>query len=100
MTSGFQLGRLKGHHVYGTTIAATGRNCAYGPMHESNNFFAAFERSGNVAYHCYGSECQPRQPVCLGHWCNGLDAMLVSSEMFAHGPNLDAALLHNLKQPP
>ena len=98
MTSGFQLGRLKGYQVYGTTVAATGRNCAYGPRHDSNNFFVAFERSGNVSYHCYGSECQPRQPVCLGHWCDGLDAMLASSEMFAPGPNLDAALLHNVKQ--
>ena len=96
MTCGFQLGRLKGYHLYGTTVAATGRNCAYGPRYVSNNFFVAFEKSGNVSYHCYGSECQPRQPVCLGQWCNELDAMLASSEMFAPGPNLDAALLHNL----
>ncbi len=98
MTSGFQLGKLKGYQVYGTTAAATRRNCVYGPRHDSNNFFVAFERSGNVNYHCYGSECLPRQPVCLGQWCSGLDTMLVSSEMFAPGLNLDAALLHNLKQ--
>ncbi len=98
MTGGFQLGRLKGYQVYGTTNAAMGRNCAYGPKHASNNFFVAFERSGNVSYHCYGSECLPRQPVCLGQWCSGLDTMLAGSEMFAPGPNLDAALLHNLNQ--
>ena len=97
MTCGFQLGRLKGYHVYGTTVAGTGRECAYGPKHDSNNFFIAFEKSGNVSYHCYGSECQLRQPVCLGQWCSELDAMLASSEMFAPGPNLDAALLQNLK---
>ena len=72
MTCGFQLGRLKGYHVYGTTVAGTGRNCAYSPRHNSNNFFVAFEKSGNVSYHCYGSECQPRQPLCLGQWCNEL----------------------------
>ena len=82
---------------YGTTNAAMGRNCAYGPKHASNNFFVAFERSGNVS-DSYGSECLPRQPVCLGQWCSGLDTMLVSSEMFAPGPNLDAALLHKLNQ--
>lgn len=98
MTGGFQLGRLKGYQVYGTTVTAVGRNCAYGPKHNSNNFFVAFEKSGNVTYRCYGSECLARQPLCLGQWCSGLDATLVSSEMFAPGPNLDATLLHNLKQ--
>lgn len=82
---------LAGYQVYGTTNASVGRNCAYGPKHASNKFFVAFEKSGIVSYHCYGSECLPRQPVCLGQWCGGLDTMLVSSEMFAPGPNLDAA---------
>ena len=98
MSSGFQMGRLKGYQVYGATLAATGRNCAYGHSHNSKNFYVAFEKSGNVSYHCYGSECLHRQPVCLGQWCSRLETVLVSSEMFAPGPNLDAALLHNLKQ--
>ena len=98
MTGGFQLGRLKGYHVYGTTCSSTGRSCAYGPRHHSNSFYVAFERSGNVNYYCYGSECLSQKPVCLGQWCSDLSTMLASSEMFAPGPNLDAALLHNLKQ--
>ena len=60
---GFQLGRLKGSHFYGVTNTTTGRDCAYGHRHQSNNFYVDLQRSGDVVYHCYGSECRGQQPL-------------------------------------
>ena len=89
---GFQLGRLKGSHFYGVTNTTT-----YGHKHQSNNFYVDLQRSGDVVYHCYGSECRGQQPLVLGQWCTEFDDMLYSTTMWKPGCKIDASLLHNLQ---
>jgi len=98
MGSGFELGRLKGSHMYGTTHSQTGRKCAYGCQHQSNNFYVDFQRSGAIAYHCHAAGCSSKRPVTIGQWCeDGLNSMLNSPSMWQPGCNVDAALLKNLE---
>ncbi len=95
MGSGFELGKLKGSQIAGITDRHTGRQCAYGCSHESNSFFIDFERSGAIAYHCYGVDCRPRKAMTLGQWSEGLSSMLNNPEMWQPGSCVDATLLKN-----
>lgn len=98
MGSGYELGRLKGSHMYGTTNRQTGRKCAFGEQHQSNNFFVDFQRSGAITYSCHAATCSSKRPVTIGQWCeDGINAMLNTPSMWSPGLTVDAALLKNLE---
>lgn len=97
MSGGFTLGRLKGAHIYGTTNAATGRPCAFGRRHQSNNFYVEFRRSGDVVYSCYGQECRRQPARILGQWHTSFKHMLSSAVFWTPGRTIDTALLRNVE---
>ena len=98
MGSGFELGRLKGSHMYGTTHRQTGRKCAYGCQHQSNSFYVDFQCSGAIAYHCHAADCSNKRPVTIGQWCeDGLSSMVKTPSMWQPGCTVDVALLKNLE---
>ncbi len=97
--SGYELGRLKGYQMYGSTNRALGRNCAHGSeRHLNNNFYVTFERSGNIMYHCFGASCSAKPPLLLGQWTHTLRSLLDSPDMWVPGSKVDAALLRNLQK--
>lgn len=99
ISSGYDMGRLKGNHFYASTNRSTGRNCCYGgERHQNNNFFVSLERSGAVMYHCYGANCRAQDPIQIGHWESNLQQMLRSPAMFKPGRSIDAVLLRNLEK--
>lgn len=93
LTSGFDMGRLRGSQFYCTTNRLTGRKCCYGDRHDSNNFFVNLERSGRMTYTCHSSRCSDKKELGLGEWCDGLDSMLANTDMWQPGNRIDATLL-------
>ncbi|KAL3135217.1 hypothetical protein ABBQ38_006297 [Trebouxia sp. C0009 RCD-2024] len=76
MRSGYTLGRLKGAHMYATTID-TGRTCAHAARHHtSNRFYVEFAPSGETMYHCFADACRKEIPLPLGMWRAGIQEML------------------------
>lgn len=73
MTTGYRLDYTKLNLVY---LKNTGmRECVHGFTHESNNACVVFQRDGNVAYRCHGSECATKD-YRLGSWRTTLADMV------------------------
>lgn len=93
MRSGYTLGRLKGAHMYATTID-TGRTCTHAAGHHtSNRFYVEFAPSGEMMYHCFADACRKEMPLPLGMWRAGIQETLHNQ-----GPrrDVDKQLMANL----
>ena len=96
MRSGYTLGRLKGAHMYATTID-TGRTCAHASRHHtSNRFYVEFAPSGEMMYHCFADACRKEMPLPLGMWRAGIQEMLDNPGHFKPGRDVDKQLMANL----
>ena len=67
MGNGYTLGRLKGAHMYATTID-TGCTCAHASRHHtSNRFYVEFPPSGEMMYNCFADACSKEMPLASWH---------------------------------
>ena len=93
MPRGYTLGRLKGAHMYATTID-TRRTCAR--HHTCNRSYVEFAPSGEMMYHCFADTCRKEMPLPLGMWRVGIQDMLDNPGHFKPGRDVDKQLMANM----
>jgi hypothetical protein len=66
MVDGFRLRHLRGDTVYFNTDPS-GRTCANGAQHRSNNFIVKLLRNGGMQFRCFSDKCCD-DTIVIGQW--------------------------------